>query len=328
MPIGGDSEQSVIIRRVAVTRGEVTVQFECSPAFSYAAEAHEHSTIPGGVQFCTESSGVLLIQSDATLSLKDGRAVSETELTAEQHVTFVITYAQDAPENLSWQPASAETLLSSTIQYWRAWVAECAYHGRWRETVIRSALVLKLLTYEPTGAIVAAPTFGLPEEIGGVRNWDYRYTWLRDAAMTLNAFLWLGYQNEALQFMLWLKNIASSEDFAGELQIMYGIDGQKELQEEQLTSLKGYRGSQPVRIGNAAHSQIQLDVYGGIGSAALFEVNAGMMIEYDRWHKIRSVLAALSKSWTRPDQGLWEVRGEPGTSCIRGSCVGSLSIAQ
>jgi GH15 family glucan-1,4-alpha-glucosidase len=129
--------------------------------------------------------------------------------------------------------------------------------------------------------------------------------------MTLNAFLWLGYQDEALQFMLWLKNIASSEEFAGELQVMYGIDGQKDLQEIELSSLSGYRASCPVRIGNAAHLQLQLDVYGGLGSAALFEVNAGMMIEYDRWKKIRSVLAALSKSWTRPDQGLWEIRGEP-----------------
>jgi GH15 family glucan-1,4-alpha-glucosidase len=201
--------------------------------------------------------------------------------------------------------------MRDTIRYWRAWVADCTYQGRWRETVIRSALVLKLLTYEPTGAIVAAPTFAIPEEIGGVRNWDYRYTWLRDAAMTMNAFLWLGYQNEALQFMLWLKNIASSEEFAGELQIMYGIDGQKDLKEEELSSLSGYQGSRPVRIGNAAHLQLQLDVYGDIGSAALFEVSAGMMIEYDRWNKIRSVLAALSMSWTRPDHGLWEIREEP-----------------
>jgi GH15 family glucan-1,4-alpha-glucosidase len=311
MPLGGSLEESVIIRRVAVTRGQVKMRFECVPAFNYASDSHEAAAIENGVVFQAKESGALFIQSECCLTLRHGHAFAELQLTAGQHVTFILTFEQTVSQNPSWAPSAAETLMQDTIRFWRAWVGECTYRGRWREMVIRSALVLKLLTYEPTGAIVAAPTFGLPEEIGGVRNWDYRYTWLRDAAMTLNAFLWLGYRDEALQFMLWLKNIASSEEFAGELQVMYGIDGQKDLQEIELSSLSGYRGSRPVRIGNAAHLQLQLDVYGGLGSAALFEVNAGMMIEYDRWKKIRSVLGVLSKSWTRPDQGLWEMRGEP-----------------
>ena len=311
MPLGGSLDECVIVRRVTVTRGQVAMRFECVPAFGYTANTHEAIATTNGVAFRTKDSGALFIQSGCRLTLTEGCAFVELELTAGQQVTFVLTYELENSRTPSWTLNSVETLMQDTIGFWRAWVAECTYRGRWRETVIRSALVLKLLTYEPTGAIVAAPTFGLPEEIGGVRNWDYRYTWLRDAAMTLNAFLWLGYQDEALQFMLWLKNIASSEEFAGELQVMYGIDGQKDLQEIELLSLSGYRGSRPVRIGNAAHLQLQLDVYGGLGSAALFEVNSGMMIEYDRWKKIRSVLAALSKSWMRPDQGLWEVRGEP-----------------
>jgi GH15 family glucan-1,4-alpha-glucosidase len=310
MPIGGDMEESVIFRHVAATRGRVAVRFECMPAFGYATQNHQASTVPTGVVFRAEHSGAFFLHSDAPLNVTNGCASCDLQLNAEDEVVFVLTYSQTG-QNPKLQPASCESLMQETIRYWRAWVSECTYHGRWREMVIRSALILKLLTYEPTGAIVAAPTFALPEEIGGVRNWDYRYTWLRDAAMTLHAFLWLGFKNEALQFMLWLKNIASDEDFEGELQIMYGIDGEKDLKEQELGSLRGYQASRPVRIGNAAHAQLQLDVYGGIGSAALFEVNSGMMIEYDRWAKIQTVLGALSKSWSRADHGLWEIRGEP-----------------
>jgi GH15 family glucan-1,4-alpha-glucosidase len=311
MPLGSNPEESVIVRRVTVTRGQVGLQFECVPAFDYASKGHSAARTTDGVVFRGKGCGVLFIQSECRLMLRDGCAFAELQLTAGQHVTFILSYVRDKSRKPAWASSAGDALMDDTVRFWRAWAAECTYKGRWRETVVRSSLVLKLLTYEPTGAIVAAPTFALPEEIGGVRNWDYRYTWLRDAAMTLNAFLWLGYENEALQFMLWLKNIASSEEFAGELQVMYGIDGQKDLSEKELSSLSGYQGSRPVRIGNAAHLQLQLDVYGGLGSAALFEVNAGMMIEYDRWDKIRSVLAALSKSWTRPDHGLWEIRGEP-----------------
>jgi GH15 family glucan-1,4-alpha-glucosidase len=311
MPIAANAEQTVIIRQVSVTRGQMQLRFQCQPRFDYASIQHGTSTSATQVCFDGGEAGTLHLQSDRSLSVMDGDAVSELDLQAGDHVSFVLTYAQKANQQPNWQVEAAETLLQDTVRYWRDWIAECTYHGRWRETVVRSALVLKLLTYEPTGAIVAAPTFALPEQIGGVRNWDYRYTWLRDAAMTLNAFVRLGYHREAMHFMQWLKDIASSETFAGELQIMYGIEGEKDLTEREVPSLRGYEDSRPVRIGNAAHQQLQLDVYGAIGAAAWFEVNAGMMIEYDRWNKIRSVLTALSSSWTRPDNGLWEIRGEP-----------------
>lgn len=311
MPLESDMEQTVIVRRVAVTRGQVPLRFECAPAFGYACDAHEIAPQAEGALFCSKDSGALFVQSEAHISARDGCAVSDLQLKAGEACVFVLTYSQEQSRRPKWPPAAAETLMHETARFWRSWVGQSTYHGRWRETVVRSALVLKLLTYEPSGAIVAAATFALPEEIGSVRNWDYRYTWLRDAAMTLNAFLRLGYENEAVQFMVWLKKIASIEGFAGELQIMYGIDGEKNLTERELPSFSGYQDSRPVRIGNAAHLQLQLDVYGGIGSATLFEVDAGMMIEYDRWNKIRSVLGALSNSWTLPDHGLWEIRGEP-----------------
>jgi GH15 family glucan-1,4-alpha-glucosidase len=311
MPVTGNAEQSVVIRKVSVTRGRLQLRFQCQPRFNYASIQHRTSKSSMHICFDADEAGILFLESDRDLSVTNGDVVSELDLCAGDHATFGLTFVVHAKPEPQWHIEAAEPLLQSTVRYWREWVAECTYHGRWRETVVRSALVLKLLTYEPTGAIVAAPTFALPEEIGGVRNWDYRYTWLRDAAMTLNAFMRLGYHREAMHFMRWLKDIASSEAFAGELQIMYGIEGEKDLAEREVSSLRGYQDSHPVRIGNAAHQQLQLDVYGAIGAAALFEVNAGMMIEYDRWSKIRSVLTALSRSWTRPDNGLWEIRGEP-----------------
>src|SRR5262249_55953584 len=163
----------------------------------------------------------------------------------------------------------AEDLFRDTVAYWRRWLSKCTYVGRWRETVHRSALTLKLLSFEPTGAIVAAPTCGLPESIGGKRNWDYRFTWIRDAAFTLYGLLRIGFTEEAAQFRNWLKDRWRDADGngAGPLQLMYGIDGRTELKEENLDHLEGYRGSRPVRIGNAAYRQLQLDIYGELMDA-------------------------------------------------------------
>jgi len=231
MPIAGNAEQTVIIRRVSVTRGQMQLRLHCQPRFDYASVQHRTSASSKQVCFDGGDAGTLHVESDRSLLTIDGDAVSELHLQAGDHATFVLTFTRSANRQPERQVEAAETLLQNTVRYWRSWVAECTYHGRWRETVLRSALVLKLLTYEPTGAIVAAPTFALPEQIGGVRDWDYRYTWLRDAAMTLNAFMRLGYHREAMHFMQWLKDIASSEAFAGELQIMYGIEGEKDLTE-------------------------------------------------------------------------------------------------
>lgn len=311
MPLGGDPDQSVVVRRVMVTRGRVGLRFECRPAFHYASARHTTVRAADGIRFESSGSEVLFVRSDAPLDACDGGAAAALDLGAGDRATFVLTGARSGATSPQWAPGTADQLLQETVRFWRGWVAQSGYRGRWREMVMRSALLLKLLTYEPTGAIVAAPTFGLPEEIGGVRNWDYRYTWLRDAAMTLHAFLQLGYRHEASQFLLWLKDIASGDAFRGELQIMYRVDGAPNLLERDLTTLSGYRGSGPVRIGNAAHEQLQLDVYGELLAAAYVGVSAGMMMEYDRWNKIRAVLGALARSWRQPDHGLWEIRGEP-----------------
>ncbi|MBV9019942.1 MAG: glycoside hydrolase family 15 protein, partial [Ktedonobacteraceae bacterium] len=194
--------------------------------------------------------------------------------------------------------------------FWHNWIAQCQYQGRWREVVHRSALVLKLLTFAPSGAIVAAPTTSLPETIGGHRNWDYRYTWLRDASFTLYALLTLGFTQEAEAFMGWLDARCHELKGSGALQPMYGIDGRHDLPETTLDHLEGYRGSKPVRIGNAAVRQNQLDIYGEVmDSVYLF--NRHKSISYDLWWNLRHLLDWLVTHWQHADEGIWEVRGGP-----------------
>src|SRR5207245_2534905 len=189
----------------------------------------------------------------------------------------------------------------TTFAYWRRWLANCTYTGRWREMVHRSAMTLKLLSFEPTGAIVAAPTCSLPESIGGPRNWDYRYTWIRDAAFTLYGLLRIGFTEEAARFRDWLKDRWQDADSqgTGPLQLMYGIDGRAELTEETLDHLEGYRGSRPVRIGNAAHGQLQLDIYGELMDAVYLYNKYVAPVGYDAWTRLRRLVDWLCDTWRR-----------------------------
>jgi GH15 family glucan-1,4-alpha-glucosidase len=204
----------------------------------------------------------------------------------------------------------AQQLFEATVDYWRRWLSQCVYKGKWRETVERSALVLKLLTYEPTGAIVAAPTCGLPEELGGERNWDYRYTWIRDAAFTLYGLLRIGFTEEAARFMGWLEARCHELEPDGALQTVYAIDGSHELQEEILEHLEGYKGSSPVRIGNGAQKQLQLDIYGELMDSVYLFNKHGSPISYDLWTHLRRLLGWVCDHWQLPDEGIWEIREE------------------
>jgi GH15 family glucan-1,4-alpha-glucosidase len=315
MPLGGDMQQSTIIRQVRITRGELPLRFECQPGFNYGADTVQPMATDDGVVFPSKDAGVLFVRSNIPFPVEKNRVDIKLDLKRGEQASIVLSHIHDESKSPEWRPAQLEQALKETIAYWHQWVAACNYRGRWRETILRSALLLKLLTYEPSGAIIAAPTFGLPEDIGGVRNWDYRYTWLRDAAFTLTAFLKLGFRREALEFMSWIKKVATKSADGQEqnkpLQVMYGIEGEKGLEEREISSLGGYRGSRPVRVGNAAHSQLQLDGVGGAFSVALFEVNAGRKLEYDRWNKMCDVLHWLTTVWEQPDQGIWETRGEP-----------------
>ena len=199
--------------------------------------------------------------------------------------------------------------LLDTAQFWKSWISQSNYKGRWREMVHRSALALKLLISRKHGSLIAAPTFSLPESIGGVRNWDYRFTWLRDAAFTLYALIRLGFIDETEAFIEWIKGRLGDDAQRGPLQVMYGLDGRQELEEISLDHLCGYENSSPVRIGNAAHQQLQLDIYGEMMDSVYLANKYGHGISHAGWQDVQRLLEWLRQNWQRPDEGIWEVRG-------------------
>jgi GH15 family glucan-1,4-alpha-glucosidase len=240
--------------------------------------------------------------------------------TAADHVhraEFTVREGDRVPFVCTWHPShlgrpapvDAEQALADTEGFWVDWMAHCNYDGEWRDAVVRSLLTLKSLIYTPTGGVVAAVTTSLPEALGGPRNWDYRYCWLRDATMTLQALLYSGHDDEAASWRDWLLRAVAGE--AGDLRIMYGVAGERRLQESELTWLPGYAGSRPVRVGNAASEQFQLDVYGEVLDALHLDRAAGMAADGDAWALQRGLLDELERRWAEPDQGLWEMRGDP-----------------
>ncbi len=307
-----NASRGQIIRIVRGVRGSVRFRAECAPAFDYARAPHRLE-VKGSLAVFEAPNMVIAIGATVPFQPANGAVTAEFVLQENQTATFVLQATQDGkfflPENLTGYAAAA---LQETIAMWKAWVAKCRYRGRWREMVIRSALTLKLLTFQPTGAIIAAVTCSLPEEIGGVRNWDYRYTWIRDAAFTIYAFLRLGYTEEASHFMRWIEQRATEQDTStGPIQVMYGIDGRSYLPEFTLDHLDGYMGSRPVRVGNAASEQLQLDIYGELIDSVYLYNKYVQPISYDLWVYLRRMLNWVCSNWQRPDQGIWEVRKEP-----------------
>lgn len=300
-----------LIRTVKVMRGCMQFRMDCRPAFNYARDKHSTEAIRGGMRFHSPKLHLELLSRVPLRRVRNG-AAAEFSLKEGETVSFSLRGLDSKP--LAEHPALSEhdidRLFHQTIKYWRAWISKCTYHGRWREMVRRSALVLKLLTYEPTGAIIAAPTCSLPESLGGQRNWDYRYAWLRDAAFTVYSLLRIGFHDEAVRFVSFLDARCHEMDPDGSLQVVYGIDGRHELPEIEL-DLEGYKGSHPVRIGNAAVEQLQLDIYGELlDSLYLFNKHAAP-ISYDLWLYIRRLTNWVCDNWTKKDHAIWEVRGVP-----------------
>ena len=322
MPIEGQVQESLhrhrLIRRVIVVRGHMRFQIEVQPRFDYARAEHEVEMHPHGVLFRSHVLTLALegaisrsMGSERRLQRVAGGVRATFELDAGSAQTFVLERV--APDHICRPFSERETLglFEATVGYWRSWLAHSRYRGRWREMVNRSALTLKLLTYAPTGAIVAAPTCSLPEQLGGERNWDYRYTWIRDAAFSLYGLLRLGFAEEASAFMAWLDDRMRErrDGPAGPLQIMYGIDGRSELTEEELTHLSGYRDSAPVRIGNGAADQRQLDIYGELIDSVYLFNKYGRPIFNETWSHVRRIVDWLTEHWDQTDEGIWETRG-------------------
>jgi GH15 family glucan-1,4-alpha-glucosidase len=312
MPVGEDIINEFdyrIVRRVRGIHGKVSMKVECYPAFNYARDSHETVISKKGASFHSRDLS-LGLASNIPLQHNSRGSFAEFDIEEGRPTAVFMLHKIERGEGctISYSEEQAEVRFTNTIEYWRNWLSQSNYKGRWREMVHRSALILKLLTFEPTGAIVAALTCSLPEGIGGERNWDYRYTWIRDAAFTVYAFLKLGFKEEASGFMRWIVE-RSKEDDSGALQVMYGIDGRHKLTEHTLDHLEGYMGSSPVRIGNGAYDQLQLDIYGElIDSVYLFDKHV-RPISFSGWQHIMKYVGWISENWKRKDDGIWEVRG-------------------
>jgi GH15 family glucan-1,4-alpha-glucosidase len=235
--------------------------------------------------------------------------IADFSLSTGEKATFMLEYMNDHRKDEFDLEKFADESLFATINYWKEWVRRSNYNGRWTEVVNRSALVLKMMTSQKFGSIVAAPTFGLPEEIGGVRNWDYRYTWIRDASFTVYTLLKLGYRREAREFISWVEKRCDDIGDAGSLRLMYGLDGRKDLFEFELPHLEGYKKSSPVRVGNGAYDQVQLDIYGELLDAVYLYDKHGESISFNFWNDLKKQVDWVCENWHTKDEGIWEVRG-------------------
>lgn len=301
-----------LVRRVVGIRGDLTMRMRMIARPNYGLEHPELSVVGGGVVLSSDSLR-LGLSATAELDTADGEVSATFKLFGGDSALFVLEVLEaDQPYEPAAQP-DTEGLFDQTAAFWRTWLAQSAYTGRWREMVNRSALTLKLLCHEPSGAIVAAVTTSLPETLGGERNWDYRYVWVRDAAFSLYALLRLGFTDEAASFMRWLSErlgdtkISGSTEL-GPLRVLYDLDGNVPDNERTLNHLRGYADSRPVRVGNTAGGQLQLDIYGELIDSVYLFNKYGPGISYDAWKDLVSLIDWLADNWDRADAGMWETR--------------------
>ncbi len=301
-----DREARCLIRRIAVTRGTVNFTVRCAPRFDYARETPRVTEAEGGIRFAGRVLTLRLFAS-VPLMAEPGAAEARFALSAGQTAWFVLG------EEALVRPDEAEIAaeIVSTRSAWREWAGRSTYKGRWREEVMRSALALKLLTSRRHGSIAAAATFSLPEASGAGRNWDYRASWIRDASFTVYAFMRLGFYEEAEHFRRWAGQRLMASDADNPIRIMYSIDGSEALDESELDHLSGYAASRPVRIGNAAHAQSQLDIFGELMDSTYLSNKYGAAISHEGWEHVRGIVDYVMANWDQPDAGIWEMRSEP-----------------
>jgi len=297
------SRESDLVRIVVGERGQVDMQLELVVRFGYGAVVPWVTRLEDGTVRAIAGPDMVLLRSSVHMHGENMRTVAEFTIGAGDAVPFVMSYM---PSHLSIPKAlDHNTLLSATESFWRRWIAKCRPDGPWAEAVTRSLITLKALTYAPTGGIVAAPTTSLPEQLGGVRNWDYRYCWLRDATLTLLALMNCGYYDEAREWREWLLRAVAGHP--QQLQIMYGLAGERRMNEWEASWLPGYEKSQPVRIGNGAHGQLQLDVYGEVMDALHQARRGGLSPSDSGWAVELVMLEHLASVWREPDHSIWEV---------------------
>jgi len=321
MPVteGAATPRHRLVRLVRVVRGEMSFIAEVRPRFDYGRGRHELDVTEEGAVFRSAELTLTLNRAAppegaarrkvATLE-KDGNDLRlSATLQAGEIGGAILDSGGGSPRAVAVE--EMRTMFEDTMRYWRRWLDRSTYTGRWREAVTRSAMSLKLMTYAPTGGLVAAPTAGLPEQLGGERNWDYRFTWIRDASFSVYALLGLGYTEEAAAFVGWLKDRVSEQagEDSGPLKIMYRVDGSSELEEEALDHFEGYRGSRPARIGNGAADQLQLDIYGEALDSIYLADTHGLQLGHEGWTQLTDILAWLCDNWDQPDEGVWETRG-------------------
>jgi GH15 family glucan-1,4-alpha-glucosidase len=312
MTIGSTLAGRNLLRRVKAVRGQLRFRMRCAPRFDYARASHQVVTRGKEVLFRADPPGKLVLSLRATvpLAVSGPDAGAEFSLSEGESASFLLHQALSPEPAPPLDEVVLTTAFKETLNFWRRWIAQSNYRGRWREMVDRSALLLKLLTSAQHGSMVASPTFGLPEEIGGERNWDYRFTWIRDSAFAIYALMRLGFNDEAQAFFRWLDRIHREPGPLGPLQVMYGLDGRHDLEEVALDHLEGYRGSKPVRVGNAAWRQLQLDIYGELLDAIYLYDRYARPVTYDSWTGIARILDWVCEHWQLPDEGVWEIRGQ------------------
>lgn len=301
-----------LVRVVHGVRGTVDLELYCKPAFDYARAGHTVRPLPDGCVFTADgpTPASMSLLASVPLALEDGAATARFTVREHEWVGVVLEWVDGQhPATTLPTTLALRHRVQQTVDFWQRWLARSTYRGRWREMVHRSALVLKLLTYAPTGAIIAAPTMGLPEVIRGPRNWDYRYSWVRDASFIVYALMRIGFVDEAARYIDFLTTRCLDVAGGKTLQVVYRVDGSPDLHETILGHLEGYRGARPVRLGNAAYTQLQLDIYGELLDSVYLYDKYGQPISYDVWKDLTWLLNWLCDNWQQPDDGIWEVRG-------------------